>query len=204
MKKALFIDRDGTLIKEPPVDYQVDSLEKLEFMPGVFRNLYKLRFFTDFELVVVSNQDGMGTSSFPEAEFRAPHEKFLEAFRNEGVEFEAVHIDPSLPEENSPNRKPGTGMLIYNAKAKVLPVYIHNSRNAWPKGSPFPKLFLKIHVVYGELISFDDCFEKEPSKELYVEITNRVMDRIKALRDDFTRRLEGKKSPPSSRLRGTG
>jgi len=111
MKKVLFIDRDGTLIKEPPVDYQVDSLEKLEFMPGVFRNLYKLKHFTDFELVVVSNQDGLGTDVFPENDFSAPHEKFLEAFRNEGVEFDAIHIDPSLPEDNSPNRKPRTGML---------------------------------------------------------------------------------------------
>jgi imidazoleglycerol-phosphate dehydratase / histidinol-phosphatase len=111
MKKVLFIDRDGTLIKEPPVDYQVDSLEKLEFMAGVFRNLHKLRHFTDFELVVVSNQDGLGTDSFPEKDFKAPHEKFLETFRNEGVEFDAVFMDPSLPEENSPNRKPRTGML---------------------------------------------------------------------------------------------
>ena len=111
MKKVLFIDRDGTLIKEPLVDYQVDSLEKLEFMPGVFRNLYKLRQYTDYELVVVSNQDGMGTDAFPEEDFRAPHEKFLEAFRNEGVEFDAIHIDPSLPDENSPMRKPRTGML---------------------------------------------------------------------------------------------
>jgi imidazoleglycerol-phosphate dehydratase/histidinol-phosphatase len=111
MKKVLFIDRDGTLIKEPPGDYQVDSLEKLEFMPGVFRNLHKIRQHTGYELVVVSNQDGLGTASFPEEDFRAPHEKFLEAFRNEGVEFEAIHIDPSLPEENSPMRKPRTGML---------------------------------------------------------------------------------------------
>ena len=111
MKKVLFIDRDGTLIKEPPQDYQVDSLEKLEFMPGVFRNLHKLRYFTDFELVVVSNQDGLGTDAFPTEDFRIPHEKFLEAFRNEGVEFDDIHIDPSLPEENSPNRKPRTGML---------------------------------------------------------------------------------------------
>jgi len=80
-------------------------------MPGVFRNLHKLRHFTDYELVVVSNQDGMGTDAFPEADFRVPHEKFLEAFRNEGVEFDAVHMDPSLPGENSPNRKPRTGML---------------------------------------------------------------------------------------------
>jgi len=111
MKKVLFLDRDGTLIKEPPEDFQVDSLEKLEFMPGVFRNLFKLKQFTDFELVIVSNQDGLGTDAFPKEAFRKPHEKFLEAFRNEGVEFDAIYLDPSMPEENSPNRKPGTGML---------------------------------------------------------------------------------------------
>lgn len=110
-KKVIFLDRDGTLIKEPPENYQVDSLEKLEFLPGVFRNLYKMRQFTDFELVVVSNQDGMGTESFPETDFRGPHNKFITAFKNEGVEFDAVLIDPSLPEDKSPNRKPGTGML---------------------------------------------------------------------------------------------
>ncbi len=111
MKRVIFLHRDGTLIKEPPGDCQVDSLDKLEFLPGVFRNLHKLRHFTGYELVVVSNQDGMGTASFPEDEFRLPHDKFITAFRNEGVEFDAVHMDPSLPEDPSPNRKPGTGML---------------------------------------------------------------------------------------------
>jgi len=111
MKRVIFLDRDGTLIKEPPDDYQVDSLEKLEYLPGVFRNLHKIRNFTDYELVIVSNQDGMGTPSFPEEDFRIPHEKFLTAFQNEGVEFDAVFLDPSMPEENSPDRKPGTGML---------------------------------------------------------------------------------------------
>ncbi len=111
MKRVIFLDRDGTLIKEPPDDYQVDSLEKLEFLPGVFGNLYKLRNHTDYDMVVVSNQDGMGTSSFPEADFRLPHEKFLTAFRNEGVDFDAVLIDPSMPEDHSPNRKPETGMF---------------------------------------------------------------------------------------------
>ncbi|MEN8229092.1 MAG: bifunctional histidinol-phosphatase/imidazoleglycerol-phosphate dehydratase HisB [Bacteroidota bacterium] len=110
-KRVIFLDRDGTLIKEPSDDYQLDSLEKLEFMPGVFRNLYKLREYTAYELVVVSNQDGLGTASFPEVDFRLPHEKFITAFSNEGVKFDAVHIDPSLPEEQSPNRKPRTGML---------------------------------------------------------------------------------------------
>jgi len=110
-KRVIFLDRDGTLIKEPPDDYQVDSLEKLEFLPGVFRNLYKLVQYTDYELVIVTNQDGMGTTSFPEDEFNLPHDKFITAFENEGVSFDAVLIDPSLPEDESPNRKPGTGML---------------------------------------------------------------------------------------------
>ncbi len=110
-KRVLFLDRDGTLIKEPVEDLQVDSLEKLEFVPGVFRNLYKLRNFTDYELALVSNQDGLGTASFPLEDHTPVHEKFLTTMRNEGVEFDAQHIDPSLPEENSPNRKPRTGML---------------------------------------------------------------------------------------------
>jgi len=112
LKRVIFLDRDGTLIREPAGDQQVDSLEKLEFMPGVFRNLYMLRHFTDYELVVVSNQDGLGTDAFPEEAFRPPHEKFLTAFRNEGVEFDEVLIDPSLPGNPSPGRKPATGMLL--------------------------------------------------------------------------------------------
>lgn len=110
-KRVIFLDRDGTLVKEPPVDFQLDSLEKLEFIPGVFRNLYKLRNFTDYQLVIVSNQDGLGTASFPREDFTPAHEKFLTAFRNEGVEFDAEFIDPSMPAENSPMRKPRTGML---------------------------------------------------------------------------------------------
>ncbi|MDA3821392.1 MAG: bifunctional histidinol-phosphatase/imidazoleglycerol-phosphate dehydratase HisB [Bacteroidales bacterium] len=109
--KVLFIDRDGTLIAEPPSDYQIDSLEKLEFIPGVFRNLFNIRKTTDYKVVLVSNQDGLGTDSFPEKTFTPAHEKFLKAFENEGVVFDAIHIDPSMPADNSPNRKPGTGML---------------------------------------------------------------------------------------------
>ena len=111
MKKILFIDRDGTLIVEPISDMQVDSLEKLEFIPGVFRNLYNIQKLTDFELVIVSNQDGLGTSSYPEETFWPAQQMMLKAFQNEGVTFTNIHIDPSFPEENSPNRKPGTGML---------------------------------------------------------------------------------------------
>jgi imidazoleglycerol-phosphate dehydratase/histidinol-phosphatase len=111
MKKILFIDRDGTLIVEPVIDMQVDSLEKLEFIPGVFRNLYQVQKYLDFGLVIVSNQDGLGTSSYPEETFRPPQQMMLKAFANEGVIFSNIHIDPTFPEENSPNRKPGIGML---------------------------------------------------------------------------------------------
>jgi imidazoleglycerol-phosphate dehydratase/histidinol-phosphatase len=109
-KKVLFIDRDGTLVAEPE-DYQLDAVEKLEFVPKVFRNLYLICKNLDYELVMVTNQDGLGTSTFPEKEFHAVHHKILQAFKNEGITFHNIHIDPSLPGEQSPNRKPGTGML---------------------------------------------------------------------------------------------
>jgi imidazoleglycerol-phosphate dehydratase/histidinol-phosphatase len=110
MKKVLFIDRDGTLIIEPD-DQQIDSLEKLEFYPGVFSWLTRIAAETDFELVMVTNQDGMGTASFPEETFWPAHQKVMKAFENEGVRFAEVHIDKSLPHENKPTRKPGVGML---------------------------------------------------------------------------------------------
>lgn len=111
MKRALFIDRDGTLVMEPPIDYQLDSLEKLEFYPKVFRNLYFIREQLDFEFVMVTNQDGLGTASFPEETFWPAHNKMLKALEGEGIVFDDILIDPSLPEDNSPNRKPRTGML---------------------------------------------------------------------------------------------
>ncbi|MDR3094976.1 MAG: bifunctional histidinol-phosphatase/imidazoleglycerol-phosphate dehydratase HisB [Bacteroidales bacterium] len=111
MKRVLFIDRDGTLIKEPPEDYQVDSLEKLEFYPKVFRNLYFIRKNLDFELVMATNQDGLGTKSFPEDRFLPAQAKLLQAFANEGVTFDDVLIDRSLPADNAPTRKPETGMF---------------------------------------------------------------------------------------------
>ena len=110
-KRALFIDRDGTLIVEPPVTFQVDTLDQLEFLPGVFRNLYFIRKHLDFELVIVSNQDGLGTPANPQDNFDRINNKMLETFANEGVNFDEILIDPSMPEDNSPNRKPGTGML---------------------------------------------------------------------------------------------
>lgn len=111
MKRALFIDRDGTLVLEPPVDYQLDSLEKLAYYPKVFRNLYFITQQLDFELVMVTNQDGLGTDSFPEDTFWPAHTQMLNAFKGEGIRFDDILIDRSFPEENSPNRKPRTGML---------------------------------------------------------------------------------------------
>lgn len=111
MKKALFIDRDGTLVIEPPIDYQLDSLEKLEFYPGVFRWLSRIAEELDYELVMVTNQDGLGTNSFPEDTFWPAHTKMLKAFENEGIVFNDVLIDKSFPEDNAPTRKPRTGLL---------------------------------------------------------------------------------------------
>ncbi len=110
-KRILFIDRDGTIITEPPIDFQVDSLDKLEFYPKAITNLALIASKLDFELVMVTNQDGLGTSSFPEETFWTPQNKMMRTLETEGILFTKVHIDPSLPEENSPNRKPRTGML---------------------------------------------------------------------------------------------
>jgi len=111
MKKVLFIDRDGTLVLEPPVDYQLDSLEKLEFYPKVFQFMAKIASELDYDLVMVTNQDGLGTDSFPEDTFWPAHNKIIDAFSKEGVEFSEVLIDKTFPEENADTRKPNTGLL---------------------------------------------------------------------------------------------
>ena len=110
-KKVLFIDRDGTLVIEPPTDYQLDSLEKLEFYPKVIRNLGFIRNKLDFEFVMVTNQDGLGTPSFPEETFWPAHNLILKTLQGEGITFDEILIDRSFPEEQAPTRKPGTGML---------------------------------------------------------------------------------------------
>lgn len=116
MKKVLFIDRDGTLVIEPPVDYQLDSLEKLEFYPLVFQNLSRIFREMDYELVMVTNQDGLGTESFPEETFWPAQNKIIKAFENEGIKFSEILIDKSFEHENLPTRKPGTGMLTHYLK----------------------------------------------------------------------------------------
>ncbi len=109
-QKILFIDRDGTLIHEP-ADEQIDSFEKLRFVEGVFRNLSFIRKNLDFRFVMVSNQDGLGTSSFPEDTFWPVHNFILQTLEGEGITFDDIKIDRHFPEDNHPDRKPGTGML---------------------------------------------------------------------------------------------
>ncbi|HWY11548.1 MAG TPA: histidinol-phosphatase, partial [Bacteroidia bacterium] len=111
MKKVLFIDRDGTLIWEPPDTLQIDSFKKLKFLPGVFTYLGRIARELDYELVMVTNQDGLGTDSFPENTFWPIQNFIIQVFEKEGIIFSEVCIDKSLESENKPTRKPNTGML---------------------------------------------------------------------------------------------
>ncbi|MES2849659.1 MAG: bifunctional histidinol-phosphatase/imidazoleglycerol-phosphate dehydratase HisB [Bacteroidota bacterium] len=111
MKKVLFIDRDGTLIKEAPPTYQLDSFSKLEFYPDMFLYMRKIAEELDYELVMVTNQDGLGTESFPEDSFWPVHNFVMTSLVNEDIFFSEVYIDKTYPKDNAPTRKPGTGML---------------------------------------------------------------------------------------------
>ena len=110
-KKVLFIDRDGTIVKEPPITEQLDALEQLEFIPKVIRNLYNIRKNLDFILTIVSNHDGLGTHSYPEKIFNSIQNKILGCLKNEDVQFDDIFIDSTYPEDKKPTRKPGTAML---------------------------------------------------------------------------------------------
>ena len=130
MKKILFIDRDGTLALEPE-DEQIDSLEKLEFYPKVFTYLGKISKELDYELVMVTNQDGLGTKSFPEECFWPAHNKLLNSFKNEGITFSEIFIDRSFPKDNAPTRKPRTGMLnnyLDNSEYNLSESYVIGDR----------------------------------------------------------------------------
>ena len=111
MKTALFIDRDGTIIIEPPVTEQVNSLAEMTFLPGVIRNMALIRDRLSSEFVMVTNQDGLGTEAYPETVFEEVQNKMLEVLKGEGVEFDDILIDKSYPEDGLDTRKPGIGML---------------------------------------------------------------------------------------------
>ena len=110
-KKVLFIDRDGTIIIEPAITFQVDRVDQIEFLPSVIRNLHFIRHKLDFEWALVTNQDGLGTDVYPQENFNAVQSMFLSILKNEEIEFDNVFIDKSYQEDNLPTRKPGTGML---------------------------------------------------------------------------------------------
>ena len=129
-KKVLFIDRDGTLIYEP-ADEQIDAFEKLRFVEGVFQNLSFIQQHLDYELVMVSNQDGLGTDSFPEHTFWPVHNFILQTLAGEGITFSDILIDRHFPEDNHPCRKPGTGMLtkyINNPEYDIANSYVIGDR----------------------------------------------------------------------------
>jgi len=131
MKKVLFIDRDGTLIKEFPPTYQIDAFEKVTFYPQVFKYMTKIAEELDYELVLVTNQDGLGTDKFPEDDFWPPHNLIMSSFANEGVVFKEELIDRSFPEENLPTRKPGIGMFtnyINNPEYDIPNSYVIGDR----------------------------------------------------------------------------
>lgn len=129
MKPILFIDRDGTLIKEP-IDYQIDSYEKLDFIPGVFSWLGRICKEFDYYLVMVTNQDGLGTSNFPEDSFLGPHQIMLKALKAEGVQFDEILIDRSFPYEKLPTRKPGIGLVkhLINEDFDIANSYVIGDR----------------------------------------------------------------------------
>lgn len=129
-KKVLFIDRDGTIIIEPPVTFQVDKVEQIEFLPAVIRNLYFIRTKLDFEWALVTNQDGLGTDVYPQANFDAVQGMFLKVLKAEGVEFDKIFIDKSFPEDKLPTRKPGTAMLTeyFNEKYDLAGSFVIGDR----------------------------------------------------------------------------
>ena len=117
-RRILFIDRDGTLIIEP-ADKQIDSLEKLELIPGVIPALLELR-NAGYELVIVSNQDGLGTDAYPPRDFEIPQQKMLSLFESQGIIYNAIHIDPHFEHQNAPTRKPGIGLVLNYLKSGEL------------------------------------------------------------------------------------
>lgn len=165
MKKVLFIDRDGTILTEPE-DEQVDSLEKFRFIPGAITGLSGIAFETDYELVMVTNQDGLGTKSFPEETFWPSHNKMLQILQGEGVTFAEIFIDRSFPEDNEPTRKPGTGLLVkYLAKGIDL-------NNSYVIGDRFSDIELAKNlgcnaIFFSKKKSSDAIFSTTDWNEIY-------------------------------------
>ena len=166
MKKVLFIDRDGTLALEP-ADYQLDALEKLVFYPEVFTYLGKIAREMDYELIMVTNQDGLGTASFPEDTFWPTHNFVLKSFENEGVTFDNILIDKSFPADNAPTRKPRTGLLTQYLNSEK-----YDLANSYVIGDRLTDMeFAKNLGAKGLFISNDETLgAKEATKDLEAAI----------------------------------
>lgn len=171
MKKVLFIDRDGTILTEPE-DEQVDSIEKFSFIPGAITALSRIVAETDYELVMVTNQDGLGTKSFPEDTFWPAHNKMVQILQGEGVRFAEIFIDRTFPEEKALTRKPGTGMLVkYLSKGVDL-------KNSYVIGDRLTDIELSKNlgcnaIFFNEKKSADALFSTTSWNEIYRYITSK-------------------------------
>lgn len=167
MQKVLFIDRDGTIIIEPPVDFQVDSLEKLEFYPKALSVLRKIAEETDYKLVMVTNQDGLGTDSYPEDTFWPAHQKMMKTLEGENIHFSEVLIDRTFEHENAPTRKPRTGLLTH---------YINNDeydlKNSYVIGDRLTDIQLAKNLGSKGILISDDASAKEKDDTITLVTTN--------------------------------
>ena len=167
MKKILFIDRDGTIIVEPPTDFQVDSLEKLSFLPKAISNLRKITEESEYELVMVTNQDGLGTDSFPENTFWLPQNKMMEILEGENIYFTDIHIDRTFEHENAPTRKPKTGML-----EKYFDATVYDLKNSFVLGDRLTDVQLAINLGSKAIYLGGKPFENEEQANATALISN--------------------------------
>lgn len=172
-KRVIFCDRDGVIVVEPPIDKQLDSLDKFAFIPGAITGLKKLKECGIYELVLVTNQDGLGTKSFPEETFWPPHNLMLDTLKGEGIVFDGVYIDRSFPEENAPTRKPRTGMLTSFLTGE------YDLTRSWVIGDRETDIELASNlkaqgVYFGENAPNDSAFASQNWNEIADFILNRT------------------------------
>jgi imidazoleglycerol-phosphate dehydratase / histidinol-phosphatase len=173
MQKLLFIDRDGTIIVEPPTDFQIDSLEKLEFLPKAISNLRRVAEETDFGLVMVTNQDGLGTASFPEPTFWPAHNKMMQTLEGENIYFQAIHIDRTFEHENAPTRKPRTGLLGEYLTGK------HDLANSYVIGDRLTDVQLAVNLgCKAILIAKESPDNLSPAQQTAITLVSNNWDEI--------------------------
>ena len=171
MKKILFIDRDGTLIKEAPPTYQLDAFSKLEFYPDMFLYMRKIATELNYELVMVTNQDGLGTASFPEDTFWPVHNLVMTSLENEAIHFSEVCIDRTFPDEHAPTRKPGTGMLT-----KYLNNTAYDISNSFVIGDRITDMQLAKNLgCKGIWLNIDDSLGASEIKDTITELKKEVI-----------------------------